>query len=197
MRKYKLYANLENLNCDFNQNWQQWSDQNCRNNASILQEDDEPEHDEQPDEEKSPQPSLLSTQQFYFVWHTASSATQANTYRASQQNSTTTTKMLKYDVTTAFYWVTSFCVAVITISCLFIIWFYCFKRFRFTRQLGLLSGGAGRSNQQANRANQLRNRHTTANRQDVSRYSQRRDIYFVNPRVNNQVNVTMLFVIHI
>jgi flagellar biosynthesis/type III secretory pathway M-ring protein FliF/YscJ len=160
IKKYKLFTNVENLNCNFNQNWQQWNEEHCKN---ISHEQEE----EMNFPTKSTQ-SIVSSQ-FFFVWHSTPSTT-------INRGLNSTTKMLKYDMTTAFYWVTSFCVAVVTISCLFIIWFYCFKRFRFSRQLGLLS--------QQNRNNQLRNRQL--NRHDLSRFSQRRSIYLVNPRLNNQ-----------
>ena len=67
-------------------------------------------------------------------------------------NSTSTTKqaVLKYDMSSSFYWVCSICIAIITLSCLFIAWFYCWKRYALSKRLLLLQrrniGNPRRSN---------------------------------------------------
>ncbi len=111
--------------------------------------------------------SIISTQQLYFIWH--------STITNNRLQFNSTTKIIKYDMSTAFYWISSFCIVIITLSCLFIVWFYCVKRFKFSRQLGLIS--TTNNNNRRHRSNN--NRHL--NRQDV-----RRNIVLVNPRVNNQ-----------
>ena len=70
-----------------------------------------------------------------------------------KSNSTSTTKqaVLKYDMSSSFYWVCSICIAIITLSCLFIAWFYCWKRYALSKRLLLLQrrniGNQRRSNQ--------------------------------------------------
>lgn len=43
---------------------------------------------------------------------------------------TTRMSLLKYDITNLFYWISSICLSVVTISCLLLAWYYCWKRYQ-------------------------------------------------------------------
>jgi hypothetical protein len=142
--------------------WLNWYELNCRINNSY--------NEKLQTTTTTTTKSIISTQQLYFIWHSTI------TNNRLQLNSTT--KIIKYDMSTAFYWISSFCIVIITFSCLFIVWFYCIKRFKFSRQLGLIST-TNNNNRRHRNNNNNNNRHL--NRQDI-----RRNIVLVNPRVNNQ-----------
>ena len=44
--------------------------------------------------------------------------------------STPRVSLLKYDITNLFYWISSICLSVVTISCLLLAWYYCWKRYQ-------------------------------------------------------------------
>jgi len=97
----------------------------------------------------------------------------------SPQKHPSSTQVQKYDVSEAFYWVSSICIAIVTISSLFIAWFYCWKRYRLSR--GIISEGFENGN--LTTANQISNLTNAICRSSTTRCQQRRNIYLLNARL--------------
>ena len=83
-----------------------------------------------------------------------------------------------YDVSSAFYWVSSVCLAVITMSCLFVAWFYCWRRYGNSR-----NSSASRRQRRRN----LNGANVISSRRDGAQCPplQGRNIHFFNARFNN------------
>ena len=96
-------------------------------------------------------------------------------------NTTRTTNILKYDVSSAFYWISSICIAVITLSCLFAAWFYCWRRYNFS---------AAHSNRQ--RSTNMGNE-AVSRRNGIQYPPQRRNLHFFNARFNNPAFSKLFF----
>ncbi|CAF0711275.1 unnamed protein product [Brachionus calyciflorus] len=75
----------------------------------------------------------------------------------------------KYDISATFYWICSICIAIVTISCLVVAWFFCWKKFKLSR---------------ANR-----DRNSVNPRSHPDQYTHRRNLYFLTNRLNSQFPV--------
>ena len=150
---------IKNLNCYLNQNetnWSFWYKNRCLKLSST-------------DENTNITTPITLPTSIYL------SSTTTTTNRFFNLAS----KMYKYDVSSAFYWISSVCVAVVTITCLLIAWFYCWKRYRVSRRLIL---------QTLNSTNNVNTATNTASicRTNTARCMQRRNIYLVNSRISNE-----------
>lgn len=171
---------LKHLTCynesKFVHNWYLWYKTSCLNNSFTATTKTTPRY---LNSTRSISPQMLNLTTNYnngttivvLVNSSASTTTLATpiaiTTSAKYLNST---KFYKYDVSSAFYWVSSICIAIITISCLFTAWFYCWKRYRLSRRIMLDTNSL--NNLSANSI--CRNNTATA--------LQRRNIYLVNAR---------------
>lgn len=90
---------------------------------------------------------------------------------------TTKIPYAKQDLSTTFYWISCVCIGVITIACLIAAWFFCWKRYKISRQLAHTNIEQG--------DNELINR--TLNRNETVHFSPRRNLYFLNNRFQNQM----------
>ena len=92
----------------------------------------------------------------------------------------TTITPARYDVSTAFYWVSSVCIAIIALSCIFVGWFYCLKRYRISRRIMRhLNYHANHNNNNSNRRrNQTPNRTSTNNNRVQPATS--RNVFYLN-----------------
>lgn len=87
----------------------------------------------------------------------------------------TKTNLFKYDITNLFYWISSLCLSVITLSCLLLAWYYCWKKYKTT-------GVQNRRPHLANNNNREIARQTLNSRANTAHLSNRRNIYFQNSR---------------
>ena len=55
-----------------------------------------------------------------------------------RNNTLANNPLVRYDISSSFYWICSVCIAIITLSCLFIAWFYCWKRYSLSRRILML-----------------------------------------------------------
>ncbi|RNA21569.1 chaoptin isoform X1 [Brachionus plicatilis] len=90
---------------------------------------------------------------------------------------TTTTKIFRsskipysYDISSTFYWICSICIAIVSISCLFVAWYFCWKKYRLYRTEGEPNGDSSSTN----------------SRVHPDQYTQRRNLYFLTNRLNSQ-----------
>jgi len=117
--------------------------------------------------------SMLTT-----TYSTNSPSTNFNFEWLSTLYHSNTTRPNAYDVSSAFYWVSSVCIAVITMSCFFVAWFYCWRRYGITRNI---------STSRTRRQRNLNNANGIGNRRDGAQCPplQRRNMHFFNARFNN------------
>lgn len=76
----------------------------------------------------------------------------------------------KYDISSTFYWICSICIGIVSISCLLVAWYFCWKKYRMN-QIN------GEQNFDSNTIN---------SRMHPDQYNQRRNLYFLTNRLNSQ-----------
>jgi len=88
---------------------------------------------------------------FWQAWYTKTCPNQVVTTTWNQPPATTTTYnplysinttdtslLTKYTISNSFYWIASVCISLITLSCVFVAWFYCWKRYSLSRRVLML-----------------------------------------------------------
>ena len=147
-------------------NWLGWYTRNCvkPNSTHLL---------------KSTTTSLLNSSKTTFISSSTTMTLSSFNFdwlsTLYNTNTTRMTSVLKYDVSSAFYWVSSICIAVITVSCLFVSWFYCWRRYSISRHL---------STMRTSRRNNLSTSGPASRRENVP-CPQRRNMHFFNSRFTN------------
>ena len=158
---------IKNLNCYVKQNetsnWSLWFKNNCNSNKSIIN-DDQIDND-------------VNITSFIAPKATSTLAQSNHPSVSTNKYSSSVTKVYKYDLSSAFYWITSVCIAIVTIVCLLIAWFYCWKRYRVSRQIML---------ETLNSTNSSARNSSPLCRNNTARCMQRRNIYLVNSRFSEE-----------
>ena len=153
---------LKNLSCYLKQNetnWSNWYKNKCIINKSVINDDQNI---------SNVTSSLVTT-----------TISQSISLFSTIKYSNLATKIYKYDVSSTFYWISSVCVSIVTITCLLIAWFYCWKRYRVSRRVMLETINSNNS-LATNSSPICRNNTNTA------RCMARRNIYLVNSRFSDE-----------
>ena len=153
---------LKNLSCYLKQNetnWSNWYKNKCSMNKLLINDD----------QNNMNFTSLLVT----------TTISQPITFVSTIKYSNLATKIYKYDVSSTFYWISSVCVSIVTITCLLIAWFYCWKRYRVSRRVMLEAINS--NNSIATNSSPI-----CRNNVDTARCMARRNIYLVNSRFSEE-----------
>lgn len=108
---------------------------------------------------------------------TTTSQTTIQTASVTTTYTTSTTRIFKssripysYDISSTFYWICSICIGIVSISCLFVAWYFCWKKYRLFRSNHEPSVDSSSIN----------------SRMHPDQYNQRRNLYFLTNRLNSQ-----------
>jgi hypothetical protein len=179
IQNFKMISNLTcftntNINTKKNGlNWSIWYNRNCLKSNQTFFFNSTPINSLETSFQSSNKPVITT-------YSTSTSVALSTTFNFEwlstfYYNNSTRTNV--YDVSSAFYWVSSVCIAVITMSCLFVAWFYCWRRYGNTRNFLAARTHSPRNLNGTNGNN--------ARRDGAQCPPLRRNIHFFNARFNN------------